>query len=297
MATGHSVGVQIDRLASEPGCSMSLTQLETPVRYGGDSLNSIATVKLSSNMPNNGYAYCNITLSSAPMVPLYRLDRIQIGYQGFWITLDERNPTGANGAISSGANLTGKVDTTHGETPPWTVQPVTGPYSIIRWPTKSAASALQLPSPACIDLTWSGVDQVLPADPLTWPIANTPVTIMFAPNGSVDKIYATVGSPSGPYNEARASSAVYLLVGRRDEVVNPLDATNTTSNVYDLTSLWVGINASTGIIVVTDNGQCGPPLYTSQPPAPPQPFTAGSVSNTCLQARQFARQSDAMGGK
>ncbi len=288
IATGHSCGVQIERLAAENGCSMALTQVESPVRYGGDTLNSIATVAPSQG-PISGYAYCKIALSSPPSVPLYPGDQIQIGYQGFWITLATQNTTNpSTGAITS-SPLIGYVDITHGETPPWTIQQISGPYSIIRWPTKSVASPLQLPSPACIDLTWSGVDQVLPADPLTWPIANTPVTIMFAPNGSVDQIYATVG---GTYSAKRATSAIYLLVGRRDEVINPLDATNTTSNIYDLTSLWVAINAQTGMIVVTDNAQCTPP-----PPAPPATYSGGSTATTCLQTRQFARQSDAMGGK
>ncbi len=42
MATGRSVGVQIERLPAENGCSMSLTQLETPPLYAGDFTNSVA---------------------------------------------------------------------------------------------------------------------------------------------------------------------------------------------------------------------------------------------------------------
>lgn len=93
MTTGRSCGVQIERLPAEWGCSMSLTQVETPPLYGGDTSNSVATVR-QSVPPGGGKAYCTITLSPPPIVPLYRLDQIQVGYQGFWITLDENNAAG-----------------------------------------------------------------------------------------------------------------------------------------------------------------------------------------------------------
>ena len=175
MVTGRSCGVMIERLSAEPGCSMQLTQVETPPTYGGDFSNSTGTVTSSSNPSTSaGYANCVITLGSAPSVPLYTGDLIQFGYQGYWITLSQakirqgwvRNDNFNSGnsssgtwpsAINTGAQLKGEMDISHGETPPWNAgQSITGPYSIIRWPSKSAASPLQLPSPACIDLTLSG---------------------------------------------------------------------------------------------------------------------------------------------
>ena len=140
MSSGRSCGVMIERLPGDNGCSMSLTQVETPLPYGGDVASATATV--TPNAPAGGLAQCTITLSPPPSVPLYPGDQIQVGYQGFWITLDKRNPTNANGAISGGATLTGYVDTSHGETPAWMVQPITGPYKIIRWPNKSETDAL-----------------------------------------------------------------------------------------------------------------------------------------------------------
>ena len=69
----------------------------------------------------------------------------------------------------------------------------------------------------------------------------------------------------GGGRQVRPTSPIYLLVGRRDEVVDPgtstpwatpaRNATNTTCNVYDFNSFGLRINSSTGLIVVTDN--CG----------------------------------------
>ena len=278
MATGRPCGVMIERLPAENGCSMSLAQVETPPLYGGDTTTSFATVT-QSQASSGGYAYCNITLPAATSFALHVGDLFQLGYQGLWITL----VTQSGGTIPAGATqLSGIVDISHGETPPWTVQPITGPFNIIRMPAKSAAAALQLPSPACIDLTWSGVDQVLATDPLTWGIDGNPVMIVFAANGSVDKIYVT--GPNG-YSWARATSAIYLLVGRRDHVDNPQNVTDANCNIYDLNNLWIAINASTGLIVVTDNA-----AYSG----PPANATLAAV---CQQTRTFARQSLANGGK
>ena len=57
-------------------------------------------------------------------------------------------------------------------------------------------------------------------------------------------------------------------------------------NVYDLNVLWVGINASTGMIVVTDNN-----LYV--PPSGASPTASAVLSQSLL----YVNQSDAMGGK
>ena len=54
MATGRSCGVMIERLPAENGCSMTLTQVETPPPYGGDSTSSVATATLLST--SGGFA-------------------------------------------------------------------------------------------------------------------------------------------------------------------------------------------------------------------------------------------------
>jgi hypothetical protein len=282
---------------------MSLTQVETPLPYGGDLSNSSGTIALSQNPgPKPGYAYCKINLSSAPSVPLYPGDLIQVGYQGFWITLDTRNPLYPNppngstppgwaGAISSGASLMGYMDITHGETPPWAVQPISGSFKIIRQPVKSIASALQLPSPAVIDLTWSGIGSLAGSpDPPPWdippqppnPMFLSPVTIMFSPNGSVDMVYRYVAASSS-YSATRVTSPIYLLVGSRQNVIDPPNPSNTSTNLNNISNLWVAINAGTGLITVTDM-------------ASTNTGTATTIADL-YPSRVFARQSSAMGGK
>ena len=111
------------------------------------------------------------------------------------------------------------------------------------------AAALQLPSPACVDLTLSGVDPIGSIDQAAWLVSNNPVTIMFAPNGSVDKIYTSVISPvtnQVVYNEVRATSAIYLLVGSRDSVVHPPYTNNPNANLSNISNLWVAINRQHG---------------------------------------------------
>src|SRR5208337_4893241 len=140
------------------------------------------------------------------------------------------------------------------------------------------APALQLPSPACIDLTWSGIDPVLAADTPAWPVLdNMPVTIMFAANGSVDKIYVTVKSSAGQtYHEVKVISPIYLLVGNRQNVNPP---TPSNSNLNNISNLWVAIHATTGMTFVTD-------------------MAASGTTNAILaKSRLFARESSVIGGK
>jgi prepilin-type N-terminal cleavage/methylation domain-containing protein len=317
ISTGRSCGVMIEPLAGEPGCSMSLTQIETPLPYGGDTTGSLATI-VAAGVPSGGVANCNITLSfsgtpAAPSVALHPHDAIQVGYQGYTLLLS----TTAVIPAGTASTFSAYMDVSHGETPAWLSQNVTGPYKIWRWPTKSAASALQLPSPAVIDLTWSGNDPVLAADPPTWsvPSTPTPVIIMFAADGKVDWISTYSGTT--PTWGQQVVTPIYLLVGRRDEVANPRtwnspssppsswqaaltaipQPPKTTSdpmnNVYDLNSLWVSINPATGLIVVTEN--CALPSTGAT-------LNAAGVltpmpSNNLQDSRYFARQSDAMGGK
>jgi type II secretory pathway pseudopilin PulG len=292
MATGRSCGVMIEPLPAENGCSTKLSQVETPVPYGGDTLNAVATIKLSATQPPDGFTHCDVTLSSPPSVPLYRGDLVQIGYQGYWLTLGDRNAVNAKGQIViRGARpmLEARLDLSHGETPAWLYQPagITGPYKILRWPVKSATASLQLPAPTVIDFTWSGND---PAGNNSSPVwqkstAASPPTIMFAPDGTVDRICLTINNGAGNvYQAVQVTTPIYLLVGLRNKVFsNPSDPNIATSNLNDLNNLWVSVDPATGLIVVAD--VAAPP----QNPASVQPSDYWS-------SRAFARQAMANGG-
>jgi prepilin-type N-terminal cleavage/methylation domain-containing protein len=288
MSTGRSCGVMIEPLLAENGCAMTLTQMETPPPYGGDSLGSTATAVAQSDMT------AKITLSPPSGVDIHPGDMIQIGYQGYWMPIlanpDASVPTGIYPPGTT--TLKAGIDFSHGETPAWFYQPVTGPYKLIRWPTKSTAAALQLPSPAVIDLTASGNDPVgnsLPVWPLQpWPpspppspgTTPLPVTIMFAADGTIDWVSHWDSNPKNRWGQ-QVTTPMYLLVGRRNKVKppNPNDA-----NLNDFNSLWISINPATGLILVSDLAAL---------PQDPKNVTAADFA----QSRAFARQASANGGK
>ncbi|MEI8375409.1 MAG: type II secretion system protein [Planctomycetota bacterium] len=258
MATGRSCGVMI---AVEGGCSMTLTQVETPPTYGGDSMSSMATVTSSG-----AKGICNITGVSPA---LSKSDQIQIGYQGYWFNV-------TSGTTAGLANVCG-------ETPVWTAgQPIKGPYKVLRGPKPSVASALELPSPAVIDLTWSGADPVAGSSP-TYLGGTSPVYIMFTPTGSVDWI-GDIG------NGTKITTPVYLLIGKRENVNDA--STPPQWNLQDKSSLWVAINSATGLIVTTDLAAVAVKAKTADSDS-----DAKANNSVINNSRDYARKSDAMGGK
>jgi type II secretory pathway pseudopilin PulG len=279
MATGRSCGVMIEPLLNDTGCAMTLSQVETPPPYSGSTQASFATVTFQGM--NANYANCKITLTTlggqadGTFVPLHQGDMIQVGYQGYWMLLANAAPLGATA-------LTASLDISHGETPAWLTQPVTGPYKILRWPTKSAAPALQLPGVTCIDLTWSGFDPTVAGGPATWPIQTppptapalpTPVIISFAADGRVDWV-STWKSPAGQ----PAITPVYLLVGMRKKVFDsPTDPNIANTNLNDFNSLWLSIDSATGLILISDPAAI---------PANVSSITPTDIGNSRANARQ-----------
>ena len=190
----------------------------------------------------------------------------------------------------SSGTLTGYVDITHGETPAWTVQQITGPSASSAGPTKSAASALAASLARLYRPDLVGRRSGAP---------RRPADVAHRQHARDDHVRAQwLGRPDlrnrgcgltprrGPPRrstcwsaDATRSSTRWTRRTRR--------ATSTTLRRFGLPSM-----RNTGMIVVTDNAQCTPP-----PPAPPATYSGGSTATTCLQTRQFARQSDAMGGK
>jgi Tfp pilus assembly protein FimT len=264
MTTGRPCGVMIERLPSNTRCSMTLTQVETPPPYAGDSLASVGSVTLTGTDNLNYYvqfafsASVDSTLASI----VHQYDLIQFNFQGPWYTITSQPASG-------NSSLTASVARSQVQNIPWmqgtliSTPPPVG-YEIMRQPTKSAAAALQFPSPAVVDLTASGTD----ADTNGW-AGSSPIVILFSPNGSVDRVYYE-GYANGVQ---RVTQPIYLLVGKIDEVNPP----SGPANVADLNSLWVAINPATGLVV-------GSEMYP-----------AGA--NDVWTSRTYARQSDAMGGK
>jgi prepilin-type N-terminal cleavage/methylation domain-containing protein len=288
MATGRSCGVMIEPLPSDTGCAMNLSQVETPPPYGGATEGAYATV--TSVGVNGNYANCKIALYNQAGQPegmyvnLHQGDLIQVGYQGFWMLLASAAPVGST-------TLNASLDISHGELPAWINQPISGPYKIIRWPTKSVAPALQLPAVTCIDLTASGFDPVgtgSNSSQPTWPIQTplptaptlpTPVIITFSADGKVDWV-SNWKYPAGQ----PAIAPLYLLIGMRKKVYDlPTDPNIANANINDFNSLWLSVDAATGLILISD------PAATPTDPK--------SVQNIDYwNSRANARQASANGG-
>ena len=201
MATSRSCGVMIERLPAVPGCSMSISQVETPPAYGGDTAN--ATAKVVANSPAGGLCPMHDhPLARPPAFRFIRATRSRSDIKGSgspWSTQNAINSATAQSPTRP--TLTGYVDTSHGEIPAWTVQPITGPYKIMRWPNKSATDALQLPSPSCIDLTYSGLYD--PTNP-TWP-SSTPAGddhVLAQRLGRSDNVTSASGAYAGSGHRA-----------------------------------------------------------------------------------------------
>lgn len=177
---------------------------------------------------------------------------------------------------------------------PWMVQGV--PYQIIRRPVKSASGSVELPETVCIDLNYStvsrtGTDVGLPLHPRfdpndpdsnytyrirgksVYPEDTTPVILMFAPSGAVERVYhhVLVTNPAQPnpptftWKGEVPTAPIWFLVGKRTKVPasdtyraagvtrgdgNPQDQFN--NNWLDLENYWVTINPQNGFITTTE---------------------------------------------
>ena len=91
---------------------------------------------------------------------------------------------------------------------------------------------------------------------------------MFAADGSLDRVYYEGGV-------TRPVTPICLLVGNRENVN---DADPAKLNLQNYNSLWVAIDARTGLIVTTE-------------------LAAAGDQTAVYQSRAYARKWDAMGGK
>jgi type II secretory pathway pseudopilin PulG len=164
------------------------------------------------------------------------------------------------------------------------------PYEIQRGPVRSIVTPVALPGDTVVDLSVSGAGtdgrQLDPFNGSLAPIVPTqsPVMITFDPAGGIDYVY--VGNvafrPFGP---------VHLLVGRVQNVVDPLDpATDFTDdsvpkNLIDPSAFWVTINHRTGAVTTTENSD------TSSLPA------TTTLPLRIKEAREFARNAIRKGGQ
>ncbi len=167
---------------------------------------------------------------------------------------------------------------------------------------RSSGAPLDLPNGVVIDLTVSGMEPSLnqftaadPSDSDTWtpsPVPDTTdVVVMFAPDGSVDRVYHGVytSAPGGPVLKTvgrDASGMIFFLLGRIEQV-NPADpfarGPDVVANLMDTRNFWIAIAPQTGRVITAENAN----LETF---VPPPPATVPSLVKPQLlrRAREFA---------
>jgi hypothetical protein len=227
LETGRPCGVVFRHFSTFP-LAMTADQCQSPPSYAGLDENSTLTVSgtvsgtdatvTATGTGNNAFDPALVTID----------DSIQFNGQGPLYKITS--------TATDGVSLTA----TAGQTPaiPWTTAQ-TVPYRVFRSPgsysTKfnSGATPLQLPAATVVDLTYSGYGATT--------IGATDMSIMFAPNGSVDSV-----------NGASVTQPIFLLVGKRERLLNTAVVGNTDQatlvNYQDLSNLWVVINPQTGLI-------------------------------------------------
>ncbi len=283
METGRPCGVVFRAFRDAVGnpilpCAMTADQCEMPPSYCGAITKSCASVTaLSSTSATVAFS----DGSAAEVLPNYSVrpnDLIQLGAQGPYYYI-ESSSVDTNGYLSNVSSVTAKlVDPSQVQVLPWTATAAMVPYRIFRAPVKAAATPLQLPASAVVDLAWSGdgsgyLDTTTAMD----------YTVMFSPNGSVECVYAGAA-------RSYITQPIFLLIGKRERVgqsgsssANP----GQWGNWQDPAGYWVVVNPQTGMV------STGNVAVASK--------TDGTIVTDALTgvplARSLAAQAQSIGGK
>ena len=294
IANGRPVGVQLQRInvSSVQGINSAMTMniVEVPPPYAGDFLQSRMSVSFNTSTNRNEITFAGIP---GPVMDQWQVlvrpgDRLRLNYQGHVYVI---NTTAAN--VNAAGFITQIVDGSGNamcwlttETNTWPMLINSAPYQVFRAPVKSAVPPLQLPEGVVIDLNASGVGatgrQFEQGTTTGNATRQVPVTIMFGPNGGLDRVHFGLANTNNYTLGVRPSAPVYLMVGRLDKVRRDwnFDLPNEMDNMEDLSNIWVSISPGTGLI------------QTNPVALPP----AGSTGTTFIyQARTFAVQKAAQG--
>lgn len=300
METGRPVGVVIERLEQQPEAAVILRMAEVPPPYAGDTLNARAQARV-------------LTASAPPVLqlrfPLADVATLQTGVLGepHSIRLNYQGPdfpilriVQTDQFVFAEANIPPTVDRlpypqVSDPTDPWTKPDMASlpvPFQIQRRPETTAAAPLRLPGRTVIDLSASGTDSMLTQNPPPFDFFNpidkdadntngvqdpSTVTILFGPNGSVDRLY---------YQDrvTRVTEPIYLLVGRWDRMPatpgGPPLSDDGLYNYQDIQNIWLVINANSGLIM-----------------AAPLAGSGGAPPANVAEAREDARHFEGLGGR
>lgn len=319
---GRPCGVVIERFDTLPQCSMVLTQAEVPPPYAGDLMDSVVRLQ-DWTIVNSNYRWLDRSIVLKVSLRFNQQDfsnglvrygdTMQINHQGPFYTVVEDTANGGsdpadyppdpNGFLDFTAGQDndpdGWIDThvltlvrapSPGQAVPWPradtdTWSAPMPFEIFRQPVTSAATPLQLPAGAVIDLEYSGSE-----DHSIGAGTGAPVYIMFSPNGSLERVYHRGHHHSDMH---LATEPLFLLIGKRERVgAGPLGAAPTEEelpNWIDPTNLWVTLNPQTGLVTTTENFPVEPASVDWTQPDTWSPHIKA--------ARQFAREAQSMGGR
>jgi type II secretory pathway pseudopilin PulG len=291
METGRPCGVVFRVMTvgttSNPAapCSMNADQCEVPPCYCGQAENSMAIVNggIVSTPAGGTTSGCTVSLANSseawPSSTISPGDWIQFNGQGPLYAFAATNSTDSYGYIAG--NNSNPLTVTFADTVtgvsrimPWTTIAGTVPFRIFPAPMRNAASPLQLPAGSVVDLNWSGVG--------TTYVGQRDFTVLFSPNGSVDRIYYNAST-------SPATDTIYLLIGKRERVgLNPpYQSSPTTANE----SSWGNFQDMENALWITINPQTG--LVNSEPVG----STSGGVPTDPIAARGLAAQAQGKGGQ
>jgi prepilin-type N-terminal cleavage/methylation domain-containing protein len=221
------------------------------------------------------------------------------------------------------------IPTTPNAVLPVAAGPVALPFKIYRQPVGSNERVLVLPPRTMVDLMSSGIGAYpQSADAFFYPIdtrttppadygkimdlsgvmgagaADKPVIIMFAPNGSLTGVYRHYldSTPTWQWGQTTPTDMIYLAIGPRVQVPTfaEMRASNTWPILFresdgvltweDLGNIWITINPVTGMVQTAENAAV---TWAGTPPTDAWPMVRDGVT----QARAFAREAQAMGGR
>ncbi len=212
--------------------------------------------------------------------------------ESFWVRFDYRGPLyRAFRALGSATSFTFVLDISSPASPPpplFANTPWGVPFQLYRHPVRSGAEPLRLPVNTAIDLSVSGFGANGNQFTYLGPAPAQPVQILFNVAGDLESIYADTNG-DGVVDHMPPRSSIHLMVGRPQQVVvdsgpdggwgvlNVDDNGNgtvdeavergwpgsddvfvdnivDTSNIMDMSTLWITISNRTGQVTTTENG-------------------------------------------
>ncbi len=263
-------GVALERFDTSADACVVLRQVEVPPPYAGDFDGS--RMVISNVTPGNpgtvrvAFPMGEDPFTSAVGRPLVGPgDELQLDYKGHRWEIVSIVPASGNPPPYWTLGLRSQTTIAlPGPFPPPGV-----PFQFFRQPVSTSAAPLRLPRDTVIDLNDSGYT---PDDPSAYPFQSfaaldldrsnsvpepdmRPVMILFAPNGSIQRVYHSFyplpASTVPSYGFFRIAAPIYLMIGKWERT-GDIPAEDGLANWEDAANLWLAINPQSGLVTVAE---------------------------------------------